>query len=219
MANLRDCYVSHAGTLFFTGVFMKNATTFEEQLKLLKSRGLIIADEEKCLDILRSANYYRLSAYLLPFKQFDNTFFEGTTFERIYRIYEFDRKLRSLLFSVIEEIELFLRSCFAYHFAHAHGALGYLDEANYNEYHNHDRFIESVETAIKNNRNTPVVKHHNTKYGGKLPIWAVVDFFSIGNLSYFYNDWPISDKTQIAKDIFNTSYPFMDNWLKGRSRF
>ena len=94
----------------FSGVFMKKPTTFEEQLNLLKSRGLIVDNDDKCLEILRSTNYYRLSAYLLPFKQCNDTFFSGTTFEKVYRIYEFDRKLRSLLFSVIEEIELFLQS-------------------------------------------------------------------------------------------------------------
>ena len=112
----------------FYGVLMKKPTTFEEQLSLLKSRGLIIDNEDKCIEILRSTNYYRLSAYLLPFKQSDDTFFSDTTFEKVYRIYEFDRKLRALLFSVIEEIELFLRTQLAYHSAHTYGALGYLDE-------------------------------------------------------------------------------------------
>jgi len=180
----------------------------------LKSRGLIIDDDDKCLDVLRSINYYRLSAYLLPFKKSDDTYFCGTSFERVYRIYEFDCKLRALLFSVIEEVELFLRTRFAYHSAHVYGALGYLDEANYNKYHDHDKFIDSVNTAIKNNRNTPVVKHHDAKYDGKLPIWVIVDFFSIGSLSYFYSDWKTADKKVIAKELFQAPYPFMDSWMK-----
>lgn len=193
---------------------MKKPTTFEEQLQLMKSRGLIIDNEDKCLDFLRSINYYQLSAYLLPFKQSDGTYFPDTTFERVCQIYEFDRKLRALLFSVIEEIELFLRAQLAYYSAHTHGTLGYLEEKHYNISHDHERFIQSVDAAIKNNKNTPVVRHHDTEYGGKFPIWVIVDFFSIGNLSYFYSDLLIESKKYIAKELFSTSYPFLDSWMK-----
>jgi len=193
---------------------MKKPTTFDEQLLLLKLRGLIITDEEKCLDFLRSTNYYRLSAYLLPFKQSDDTYFTGVTFERICRIYEFDRKLRSLLFTAIEEIELFLRTQLAYYSAHNHGTLGYLEEKYYNARHDHKRFIQSINTAIMNNKNSLVVKHHDAEYSGKLPIWVIVDFFSIGNLSYFYSDLLIDSKKYIAKELFATSYPFLDSWMK-----
>jgi abortive infection bacteriophage resistance protein len=193
---------------------MKKPTTFEEQLHLLKSRGLVIGDEDKCLDFLRSVNYYRLSAYLLPFKQKDDTYFSGTTFEKVHRIYEFDRKLRSLLFSVIEEIELYLRSQLAYYSAHAHGALAYLDEKHYSSRHDHERFMQVIDAAISNHRNAPVVQHNNAVYGGSFPVWVIVEFLSIGNLSHFYADWLVEDKKHIAKTLFGTSYPFVDSWMK-----
>ena len=213
MANLQVCYVSHAGTLFFGGI-MKEPTTFDEQLQLLKTRGLVIDNEDMCLEFLRSVNYYRISAYLLPFKQEDNTYFSGISFDKIHRIYTFDRSLRSLLFSTIEEIELFLRAQLAYYSAHTYGALGYLEAAHYNNRHDHEKFIQAINTAINNHKNTPVVQHHNAVYGGQFPIWVIVDFLSIGNLSYFYADWQINDKKLIAKNLFNTSYPFLDSWMK-----
>ena len=115
---------------------------------------------------------------------------------------------------MIEEIELFLRTQLAYYSAHTHGALGYLEEKHYNSRHNHERFIQSIDAAIKNNKNTLVVKHHDNEYSGKLLIWAIVDFFSIGNLSYFYSDLLVEGKKYIAKELFNTSYPFLDSWMK-----
>ena len=36
----------------------------------------------------------------------NDNYIKGTTFNNVHRTYEFDRKLRTLLFSVIEEIEL-----------------------------------------------------------------------------------------------------------------
>ncbi|MCL2820273.1 MAG: Abi family protein, partial [Oscillospiraceae bacterium] len=69
-------------------------------------------------------------------------------------------------------------------------------------------------TAINNNSNTPVVMHHKAKYKGVFPIWVIIDFFSLGNLSYFYNDWLVADKKVIAKNLFNTQYTYLDSWLK-----
>jgi len=180
----------------------------------MKSRGLEITNEDKCLDFLRSVNYYWLSAYLLPFKRKDNTYLPGTTFEKVHSIFEFDRKLRSLLLLVIEDIELYLRAQLAYHSAHTHGGIAYINEEHYNKHHNHEAFKKAIETAIHNNRNTPVVLHHKERYEGVFPVWVIVDFFSIGNLSYFYADWLIEDKKHIAKMLFNTTYPFLDSWMK-----
>ena len=44
--------------------------SYEEQLEILKSRGLQIGDEKKALAYLRTIGYYRLSGYLYPFRQF-----------------------------------------------------------------------------------------------------------------------------------------------------
>jgi len=193
---------------------MKKPTTFDEQLQLLESRGLVIGNDDKCLDFLRSTNYYRLTAYLLPFKQDDDTYLPGITFERIHQIYEFDRKLRILLFSAIEEIELFLRTQLAYYSAHTHGVLAYLDEKRYNDRHDHEKFMCAIDAAISNHKNTLIVKHHKAAYSGAFPIWVIVEFLSIGNLSYLYADWLKDDKKRVAKDLFSTTYPFLDSWMK-----
>lgn len=134
--------------------------------------------------------------------------------KKIYRIYEFDRSLRTLLFSTIEEIELYLRTQLAYYSTHKHGALAYLDPQYYNKQHDHEKFTNTIDAAIHNHKNTPVVQHHNLVYGGAFPIWVIVDFLSIGNLSYFYADWLTEDKKYIAKNLFGTTYPFLDSWMK-----
>lgn len=89
---------------------LKEPTTHIEQLELLKSRGLAINDCSFCLEKLSSINYYRLSAYLLPFKDSNNSYQNGTNFQQIYNIYEFDRHFRNLLFQAIEVIEVSLRA-------------------------------------------------------------------------------------------------------------
>jgi abortive infection bacteriophage resistance protein len=82
---------------------LKEPKIFEEQVKLIQDKGFIVADveEKECLEFIKRANYYRLSAYFLPFRKKDGTFFEGISFSRIQRIYEFDSRLRALIFIVI----------------------------------------------------------------------------------------------------------------------
>ncbi len=47
----------------------KPATTIDEQLSLLKSRGLTVIDEDKAREILTDIGYYRLGFYLFPFEK------------------------------------------------------------------------------------------------------------------------------------------------------
>ena len=54
--------------------FAKPPTTFQEQVDLLKSRGLIINDSEKALQNISRINYYRLSSYYVPFQINRNLF-------------------------------------------------------------------------------------------------------------------------------------------------
>ncbi|MCC6882555.1 MAG: Abi family protein, partial [Verrucomicrobiales bacterium] len=69
----------------------KVARTYQEQLDLLKARGLVVSDEPTALHCLEHHNYYRLSPYRFPFTQPGNrdAFQPGTTFEQIWALYTF----------------------------------------------------------------------------------------------------------------------------------
>ena len=48
--------------------YNKPALTFRQQLELLESRGLKIGDHAAAEAFLADTNYYRLSAYCIPFQ-------------------------------------------------------------------------------------------------------------------------------------------------------
>jgi abortive infection bacteriophage resistance protein len=193
---------------------LKPPTTYNQQLEKLRSRGCQVSDVSLCEEILSRINYYRLSAYFLPFKKADGKYLPGTDFNVIYQIYEFDRKLRNLLFAAIEEVEVYLRAKFAYYHAHKYGVLGYMNAANYNKRHRHDRFKELIETEIKNNHKVLFVQHHITNYRGQFPVWVITELFTFGMLSYFYGDLPTSDQKRIAKTLFETVPKNLISWLR-----
>lgn len=77
---------------------VKVARTFEEQVNILQSRGIIIDNYEKAVNPL---------------------------FSQIVSLYEFDKKLRHLLLGAIEGIEIAFRTHIAYHHSHKYSPLGY----------------------------------------------------------------------------------------------
>ena len=191
---------------------VKKPTTVDEQLQKLKDRGCIITDEAFAKRKLQQINYYRLTAYFLPFK-IGTGYAEGTTFDTVYRIYEFDRKLRNLIFGAVEEVELMLRMQLSHYHGLKYGALGYKDPANFNKKHNVERFEEHITKAIDQNKEQPFVKHHIEKYSAQFPIWVIVELFTMGELSFFFSDMIKADKKRLAKDLFGTTDLNVSSWL------
>jgi abortive infection bacteriophage resistance protein len=108
--------------------YNKPALTFKEQVDLLRSRGLVVEDLQRAERHLSNVSYYRLSAYMRPFRKLDvegkatDEFEEGTTWNDVYDLYRFDRKLRLLLFDAIERIEIALRTQLIYQLSHKYGS-------------------------------------------------------------------------------------------------
>lgn len=193
---------------------VKPPTTYKQQVDKLRLRGCIIQNEARAIAILSRVNYYRLTAYFLPFKKQDDSYVHGTDLDTVYRIYEFDRKLRGVFFSVIEEIEVFLRSTIAYYHAHEYGTLGYLEGKNFSPKHRHGEFITKVEAEKDKRKKEPFVSHHRKNYGDKLPIWVIIEIFSLGMLSFFFSDLHISDQKKIARTFWGTHPKTLRSWLK-----
>lgn len=193
---------------------LKPPTTFEEQVERLHQRNLIIEDKDIALDTLSKVNYYRFSAYLLPFKQLSNGCYrEGTSFSKIYRLYEFDRKLRNILSSVIEPIEVLLKTKIAYYHAHKYGAEGYTNFENFESHDRHNKFMAEFNDAIHKNSKALFVRHHIDNYSAHFPIWVAVELFSLGMLSRFYANMKSEDRKYIAKNIFYTGPEHLESWL------
>lgn len=183
---------------------------YSDQIKKLKQRGCIISDEQLCISYLTDIGYYRLSAYFLPFKKNDDSYHSGTTFESVYYLYEFDRKLRTILFGAIETVEVSLRSRLSYFHAGKYGPLGYLDPCNFNSKHDHAKFQESVQREVENNKKVLFVKHHIDNYGGQFPLWVISELFTFGTISYFYGDMKTADQKAFA----GAKYKDMISWLR-----
>lgn len=118
-----------------TNTFNKPHLSFESQLEKLKNRGLCVRNEAFAIKKLSHINYYRLRAYFWLFQHPKDSpkkslFLDNIEFRSIIRVYEFDAKLRRLIFGAIETIEVYVRTQIAFCHAKEYEAFGYLDKEN-----------------------------------------------------------------------------------------
>ncbi|MFP4147283.1 MAG: Abi family protein [Halorhodospira sp.] len=182
--------------------FTKPARTHQEQLDLLQARGLHIEDRDRALHYLRHLNYYRLTAYWLPFEAAHDThcFQQGASFDAVLNLYVFDREFRLLLLDAIERVEVSLRAGWAYHMAHQHGPHSYLDASLSVRGDWHERHLAKLEAEVSRSDETFVTHYRNTYRRPEMPpIWAVCEVMSLGLLSRWITQLRPNDRQAIAK--------------------
>lgn len=192
---------------------VKSPATVEDQIEKLKSRGCIIEDMDHAVCALSNINYYRLAHYFAIFLETKTRYREGTSFEAVMHIYDFDRLMRSLLLLALEEVEITMRANISNYHALKYGALGYLNESSFDDRHNHKAFLKKIDRMIENNTGEQLVTHHIKKYGGAFPLWVIMELFSFGALNTFYSDMKVEDKRAIAEAAFDLPYRCVENWL------
>ena len=81
--------------------------TLDEQVEILRAKGLEINDVDFTKDILLRENYFFISGYrhLFMANSRDNKFIHGTKFEELYAMFTFDRNMRNILFKHILIVE------------------------------------------------------------------------------------------------------------------
>lgn len=196
---------------------VKPPKTFQEQVELYKNRQLYIEDSEYAEKVLQRINYYRLSAYGLTLKDplNKNQYSNGSSFNKMLSLYEFDQKLRVLLLGVLETIEVAFRTHISYEVAHKFGPLGYKDKENFLNEKFHQDSIDEMEQLIKKSRKGELfIQHHFEKYEGIIPIWAAIEITSFGFISKFYRNLNEDIKKQIAKVYYNVPYKYIESWLQ-----
>ena len=188
--------------------FPKKALTLREQVELLRSRGMTVADEALAEHYLGFINYYRLAAYCLPFEadHTTHTFQSGTTFERVLDHYVFDRNLRVLLIDAIERVEVAVRTQFAYQLAHAYGPHALLEARLFRGKGSRWSYREDrqkLEREVRDSRET-FVQHLREKYAESLPpIWAAVEIMTLGQLSKWYANLARSGDRNLVARVFD----------------
>ncbi|MBU1067955.1 Abi family protein [Myxococcota bacterium] len=195
--------------------YSKSATTFEQQVALLRSRGMEIPNEERAEALLRHMNYYRLTAYWLPFETNHaiHQFKSGTTFEQVVNLYEFDRELRLLVLDAMEKLEVSVRRQWSYHLGHLHGPHAHLDASLHMSTKHWQSNLAKLQSEVSRSQEV-FVRHFSQNYLEDLPpVWASSEVMSLGLLSRWFSDLkPMKARRAIAS-AYQLDEKVFQSWL------
>jgi excisionase family DNA binding protein len=221
---------------FLSGVvlwFSDHALTVQEQVALLKSKGLL-ANEAHLAFCLQSVSYHRLSGYWHTFRIFEDEssewqFHPNTEFDAIWDRYVFDRQLRLLVLDAIERVEVSIRNELILNLAVLQGPFGYQDASNFPHIHcfdndgvevySHQMFLSRVRTLYKRElkNGNPIIKSFNQEFGDKhgeyLPYWVLTEILDFGTLCYLVKGVSTDIKKRIAARYQLKSGLVLDSWL------
>jgi abortive infection bacteriophage resistance protein len=197
--------------------YSKPPLSFNQQAKLLISRGLV-ANEENLETFLRQVNYYRFTGYLYPFRvPGTDNYQQGTTLDQVRNIYLFDKELRLLTLSSIEVIEIsLLRTQMVEKFTLACGPFCYTDRNNFDSslsVVDHQDMLVKIQQNI-NRSNEEFVDLYRAKYTSEtyFPFWMAVEASTFGQLSIIYRNLPRRVKVPMAKGL-NLHSRDLVSWL------
>lgn len=178
---------------FFLTATMKKALNIDEQIALLKSRGMTIADEAKAAEVLLDIGYYRLGFYWYPFevhpqqgKPRHHQFLHGTTFDDAVRLYYFDRDLRNIVVNVTGRIEVNFRTALIYH-----GSIAYRNDPTWFATPSvvGDDFLSKIDSIYGDIRRNDVIMRHHKRYPSDkyAPAWKTLEFLAQGQANILFN--------------------------------
>jgi abortive infection bacteriophage resistance protein len=131
----------------------KEFKTIDQQIEILKEKGLIIKDEQTVKDILLRENYFFISGYRYMFYKSDRdkAFIPGTTFEELYGLFQFDRNVRNIFFKHLLIIENNVKSIFSYQLSLKYGfkETDYLKVENFTQDMSRTRQVADVINKMK----------------------------------------------------------------------
>lgn len=203
--------------------FDKPAHTIDQQLELLRQRGLVIADEGRARHYLANISYYRLSAYTRPFYvpgEQAHRFLPGTNFDQVLTLYIFDRELRILLLDAIERIEVALRAQMTNTLAEHHGAHGYTAPGIFDDRYNHAWLMEKLEKEVESRDVETFVEHYRNKYGAapkQPPVWMSMELLTFKEVSRLFGALRHKQDTQRISQHFCWPDTVLRSWFRNLS--
>ena len=198
----------------------KEFKTIDEQVEILKRKGLIIEDEEETKEILLRENYFFINGYrlLLMNSYSDKTFVKGSTFKELYALFLFDRSMRNIIFKYLLIIENQLKSITSYQLSKKYGyqEKDYLNPKNFTNDHGKIRRVKDLIEKMKRQVRINGTKHnatlHYIKNYGYVPMWILVKVLSFGIVCELYSVLKKEDQIEIAS-VFNVSTEYLEDFL------
>jgi len=199
------------------GVELKPALKIEGQLSLLQKKGLIIKDTDEEHLFLRENNYYRLNVYFHLLMDSSDHFPDNLSLLQVKEIYDSDSFLRHQIFSLLEPIEVGIKTKMAYYLGNQYGSSAFYMKEIYKSPWIYDQILNVFWHEISRSEKDPVVAHHYMNYSGYFPIWVIVEYLSFNTISKLFGNLKNDDQKKIAGSFNSINERLFENWIHSLS--
>ena len=179
--------------------------TIDEQIEILRSKGMVFEDYDKAREILLRENYFFLNGYRSPFlMNGTKRFIEGTTFEELYSLFTFDRFFRNIIFKNVLIVENNYKSIYSYVLSKKYGykEKDYLNINNFDRSKEKHRQNNDLLRKLKRQMRINGYQHQATSHYinnyGYIPMWVGVKVLSFGLMSELFTILKEEDRKEIS---------------------
>ena len=198
----------------------KEFKTIDQQIEILKNKGLIIDDYDEASNILLKENYFFINGYRYLFmnSNTDRTFIKGATFKELYSLFLFDRYTRNILFKNLLIFENNFKSVISYQLSKKYGykEKDYLNVKNFTNDPSKKRRVKDIIEKMRRQIRINVSRHsatlHYSRSYGYIPLWILVKVLSFGIMCELYTILKDQDKDEIAA-TFGVSTSYLEEFL------
>lgn len=193
---------------------VKKFLEVNELIETIKLKGIKINNEDEVKEILTKNNYYVIMGYKSLFLDKEHNYKDNVSFENIYNLYLFDRKLKLLLLNSLLDIENIIKTSITNRFCKIYGFKedSYLDKNNYNTNHKYlEKTFKIFKNQIEENKNDNLAVSYYKDTYNFIPLWVMTKVLSFGLIKELYSILKDDDKVAIKDEISN----FDDVKIKG----
>ncbi|WP_257159486.1 Abi family protein [Corynebacterium cystitidis] len=165
-----------------------------------------------------NVSYYRLSAYWYPARKIAadgstraDEFVPDTNFSDVTRLYEADRKLRTLIHDGMERIEIAMRTQITETLCakQPNEPDFYLSSGGFRTRFDHVGWLSTIYGRLNHGKKNEAVKHYAAEYGGRYPLWVLAEVMDFSDMSRLFAELGNNDQRKIAENLdlhinFNT---------------
>lgn len=193
--------------------------TYDEMLRIMIRRNIIINNEYFAKKVLASLSYYTIiNGYKNTFLAIPGSddFIFGTTFEQLYTLHIIDTELHNIIFKNILYVERYLKTRISYLVSQKYGVFtdkndllnlspsDYLYRNNYFSRNKNGRnnILKSIkETLQSNHLNESITHYMNDK--NHIPPWILITALTFGLTIKWYDILKSCDKTDICDQFIS----------------
>jgi abortive infection bacteriophage resistance protein len=194
-------------------LYKKTFKTIEDQITILKERGLLVASDSRLENFLRNVSYYHASIYFKHFQDSKSNFILNTRFEDVLNVYTFDQKLRLLLSDMLERIEKSFKAKLINEICFKESDGNWIVNDTYFVSNDYSERVTEILERLRYSKEI-YIKHFYNKYSEPdyPPAWMIVESLTFGQAVMVYRQLTTENKEIIASS-YGINKIFVESWF------